>query len=261
MKQPSYTCSCINCKKEYSSLGIDTHYLRSHGSQEEKNLFLNSVIANKNKLVEREKNYNNSPNKCNHCNSILRYKKRNNNFCSHSCKATFTNYQRKANGYLMPEKSRQRIREKLKIVIGPYSRVYFKKCKFCNNQFVTTTRKQVCESCQHLKWKNGKDQYSFKFNVYDYPDLFDLNLLSKLGWVQFGGKRSKVKNLNGLSRDHKVSVNEAKINNYDPYYISHPCNCELMLMSDNNKKKTKSSLTYQELVEMVNAYDSTRGDH
>lgn len=62
-------------------------------------------------------------------------------------------------------------------------------------------------------------------------------------------------NINGLTRDHKVSVNEAIRNNYDPYYIKHPLNCESMLFSDNNKKNTKSSISYEELVRIVAEFE------
>ena len=61
--------------------------------------------------------------------------------------------------------------------------------------------------------------------------------------------------MNGYTRDHKVSVNEAIKNNYDPYYIKHPLNCELMSFNDNNKKKTKSSISYDELVKKVDEYE------
>jgi len=63
-------------------------------------------------------------------------------------------------------------------------------------------------------------------------------------------------NTNGLTRDHKISVNEAIRNNYDPYYIKHPLNCELMSWKKNNKKKTKSSITYSKLKQLVDAYDA-----
>jgi hypothetical protein len=33
-------------------------------------------------------------------------------------------------------------------------------------------------------------------------------------------------------------------------------NCELMLWEENNKKNTRSSITYQELVKLVDEYDS-----
>lgn len=66
-------------------------------------------------------------------------------------------------------------------------------------------------------------------------------------------------NPDGVTRDHKVSVNEAIINGYDSYYIKHPLNCELMLFGDNAKKHTKSSITYEELVEKVKEYDRMVG--
>lgn len=64
-----------------------------------------------------------------------------------------------------------------------------------------------------------------------------------------------------MSRDHKVSVDEAKKNNYDPYYITHPMNCELMPHIENNKKKITSSITYNELKLMVDNFDALRGGH
>lgn len=90
----------------------------------------------------------------------------------------------------------------------------------------------------------------FTFNIYDYGEMFDLKLLSTIGW------RNTKTNPNGMTRDHRVSVNEAIRNNYDPYYIKHPINCELMLFNDNNKKNTKSSITYTELVKLVDAFEN-----
>ena len=75
-------------------------------------------------------------------------------------------------------------------------------------------------------------------------------------WGVVWGSRWGNKNANGLSRDHKVSVNEAKKYNYNQYYISHPLNCELMLHIKNNKKKTKSSISYTQLLKLVDDYDN-----
>lgn len=257
-------CSCILCKKETSNLGIQTHYKRSHGSIEDKSVWNKSSIVLSLAKENRMKKYLSNPNYCKECQQILPYpgtKK----FCSSSCSGIHSNRVRIEQGYTMPKESRRSISNKLskpKLIIGPYTKIYILTCKFCKLNFISQkSQVRVCKTCQPLKYNNNKDKWSFKFNIFDYPDLFDLEQLKNIGWCSFGGKRGGSKNLNGLSRDHKVSVNEAKINNYDPYYISHPCNCELMPMSNNNKKKTKSSLTYQELVDIVIAYDSTRGDH
>lgn len=63
-------------------------------------------------------------------------------------------------------------------------------------------------------------------------------------------------NRKGWTRDHKISVTEAIRNNYDPYYIRHPLNCELMSFDKNNKKKGRSSIAYSELVAMVDEYEA-----
>ena len=101
---------------------------------------------------------------------------------------------------------------------------------------------------------DARNRYKFTFNVYNYPDLFDLDRIKEIGWFAPGGKSGRW-NINGLSRDHKVSVNEAILNNYDYYYITHPMNCEIISHKMNNKKKTKSSITYEELVKLVDDYD------
>lgn len=224
-----------------------------------------AIDASKIKSQKQQEKYLLNPKICFTCSELIPYNNRYNKFCSHSCSAISNNRQRIESGWTLSQESRDSIRHKLSkpsIFFGPYSRISTKTCKFCRTQFITptTNQPQVCKNCQHLKWNNNKNQYSFRFNIFEYPDLFDLDNLTKVGWVAFGGKRGGKKNVNGLSRDHRVSVNEAKKFNYDPYYISHPLNCELMPHHQNNKKKTKSSLSYEELVKLVDEYDN-RGDH
>lgn len=272
MKQPTLLCSCIICKKQTSDLGIITHFLRSHGTTEQKQLFANNYMSNvSNKANEK---YNKHPKLCKGCSNKIDYKDRVNKFCSHSCAGSYSNKLRKEKGWKLTADQKlsisktlikhniaignkpKSLHETIKSASGEFSRVYFMKCKFCNSMFTAKTTTQVCCNCQHLKWNNNKDQYSFRFNIFDYPDLFDLDMLKQIGWVAFGGKRGGNKNANGLSRDHKVSVNEAKKYNYNQYYISHPLNCELMLHIKNNKKKTKSSISYTQLLKLVDDYDN-----
>lgn len=272
MRNPSYPCSCAVCKKEFSSFGIDTHFLRSHGTTDEKLIFSKAAITNQAKKEQSEQTYYQSPTLCKKCNKVLHYPQRSNTYCSSSCAATANNKIRSDTGWSMSAASKEAIRNKLagrqrastdksnpRGVKGPFCKVYLCSCKFCQTKFVSPNKTLACKNCQHLKWNNNKDQYSFRFNIYDYPDLFDLSALKSVGWVAFGGKRGKVKNLTGLSRDHRISVDEAKRCKYDPYYISHPCNCELMPFVKNNKKKTKSSISYDELKKLVDNFDSNRG--
>ena len=193
MKQPSYPCSCVICKRLTSSLGIDTHFMRTHGSEKEKEIFIKSTessIALYNKRVE---NYNQNPKMCKQCGRRLSYDSRKNSYCSNVCSAIFNNKERYKNGWRMSNITKDNISKKLKKndveYVGEYSRLYICNCKFCGISWVSKNKISVCPDCSHLKWKNNKDQYSFKFNVYDYSDLFDIDLIKKIGWVSFGGKR------------------------------------------------------------------------
>lgn len=228
MKQLSFPCSCLICKRETSSLGIDTHFMRSHGTIEDKQKFLNTTNKlKKNKNIEQ---YNINPKECLQCNHLIPYDSRNNTFCSHTCSTIYN--------HKLPK-------------------LYTTCCKFCNKPFSHKLYIRVCNKCQHLKWNNIKDQYSFKFNVFDYPGLFNLEQINQIGWVSFRGKNY---NPNGLSRDHKISISDAKKYGYDPYYISHQCNCSIILQKDNNKKNQKSSITYEQLVHDVIKFNTLWGE-
>lgn len=193
---------------------------------------------------------------CKHCNKDFtsRY---NGMFCSTAC----GNYSR-----IRSEETNKKISESLKkhydakpkinkITVGKFSKLFTCTCKNCYKVGVYRKQTKYCTDCKHCYTESGRAQYIFTFNVYHYPELFDLDFLTKHGFRKTKGKNL---NINGVSRDHKVSVSEALKNNYDPYYIKHPLNCELMLHSENQKKSTTSSLTYEELVKMVDDFDSKR---
>lgn len=138
---------------------------------------------------------------------------------------------------------------------GPYTKLFFNKCSHCDKLFYNKRNIKYCEEHSILYGRNNRNKYAFTFNPFDYPDLFNLELLKEKGWYCKGGRYKKW-NPYGLTRDHKISVNEAIKNNYDPYYIKHPLNCELMSFEKNNKKKIKSSLTYQQLLKIVDKYEN-----
>lgn len=258
-------CSCVVCRKETSQLGIETHYRRSHGSEKDKLAWTRSITTKHDLRKKNTKEYYDSPNRCKECNDALPYDIKSNKFCSSSCAAKHNNKERIESGWVMSDDAKKSISAKLSkptysdLIYGEYSRVYTRTCKFCKTPFMTNTRKQTCPTCIP-KTHRAIDIFRFKFNVYDMPELFDLSLVQKHGWFSQGG-RNKSKNTNGVSRDHRVSVSEALKNGYDHYYITHPLNCELMLHSDNNKKKGNSSISYQELIRIVDKYDSLRGGH
>lgn len=278
----SILCSCVCCKEVRTAKGIFHHYRLSHTEQGKLELQLKSEkskaphkeylkkqeeIRNQQIQIDKEK-YKRDPNKCKECGENIPYEIKNNEFCSKSCVATYTNINRIRKKWTNEQKEANRIKflstktkksltEQIQIVKlatkesnCPFSKVTYCKCSHCNTQFTNKSFKKYCDNCEHLYSHNGRAKYWFCFNVFHYPDLFDLSLITDIGF------RDNKHNPNGITRDHKISVNEAIRNNYDPYYIKHPLNCELMRFDENNKKKTKCSITYEELIKLVLEYET-----
>ena len=102
MNQP---CSCIICKKQFSHMGINSHYITAHTVEGNNRVKLSAAKGsikggqaykiNIQKITELNKqNYLINPKLCKHCNSIIPYEKRGNNFCNRSCSASYNNVDR-----------------------------------------------------------------------------------------------------------------------------------------------------------------------
>lgn len=89
---------------------------------------------------------------------------------------------------------------------------------------------------------------AFNFNLKDYPDRFNFSLIKKYGWYKAANRGN---NLNGISRDHMVSVKYGFDNNIDPKTIGHPANCDLVRHSENSSKHSGCSITLEELLERI----------
>lgn len=127
--------------------------------------------------------------------------------------------------------------------------IKIKHCVICGCEFETRSNNKTCQKHKTKYRMKDREIYEFKFNVFDYPELFDLDMLKTIGFKN----RS---NPNGIVRDHKVSIHEAKKQGYDPYYISHVMNCELLRAYDNTAKGARCSISYEELVKLVDEYDA-----
>jgi len=125
--------------------------------------------------------------------------------------------------------------------------------KYCQNEVVLKKKQKEREIC--LLNKSIKEKYyfncKFKFNVYKYPDEFDLELPTNYGWYHHKN------NKNGIDRDHMISVNYGFTNNIDPYIISHPANCKLIHHKYNQIKGTKCSLSIEELKIRIENWNKT----
>lgn len=194
-------------------------------------------------------NYNTNPKYCKYCQLVIPFNKRKNIFCSQSCSASYNNQFRST------DKLKETWEAKKKPMPSyyarfPYSTIFHCNCQHCGIKYIGRNQRKYCTNCDHLYSHDGRAKYWFTFNMFLYPDLFNLDIVKELGMYN-----SKT-NPNGITRDHRVSVNEAIRNNYDPYYIKHPLNCELMTFVANNKKKAKSSISYSELIQLVDSYET-----
>ena len=88
----------------------------------------------------------------------------------------------------------------------------------------------------------------FKFDVENFPDEFNLNLINIFGW--FG-----TENPNGLTHDHMLSISYGWKRDISPKIISHPANCQLMLYEENIEKSSNSSLSIEDLLLRIKEWD------
>ena len=137
-------------------------------------------------------------------------------------------------------------------------------CKNCGKIFEGNTgwnRKIFCSSiCHNLYQGKNLSQYrkyqlnsKFTFNIYKYPDRFDLTLIEKFGWYH------PIKNPNGISRDHVYSIKQGFINNIPVEIIKHPANCNLIFHKINNQKNDNCGITIQGLQEKIKNFELNLG--
>ena len=138
----------------------------------------------------------------------------------------------------------------------------YKTCPGCGELF-SSPSKHCSTKCWQTVVANNKSEREiykakcrFSFNVYNYPKWFDVQIINKYGWYSPFNREN---NLNGVSRDHRISISEGFEKGYDPAVIAHPANCELMRHSDNQKKRTRSSITYEELLQEIEKFNRVIG--
>jgi hypothetical protein len=274
-------CSCIICRKEFSHKGIFTHVERTHNKSQKyssgnngkykseeylNNLKLGQKFRFNNKLGEL-KNFNVICFKCKTPFIVeereSKFPSREKYYCSRSC----------ANSREVSEEQKIKTSETLtgKTYIKPIEIISV--CENCEQEFSYIRKhkhntiikpKRFCSiSCSarfrnKLKRKNRSEflnysaDCSFKFNVFDYPEEFDLFLIEEYGWYK---AKNRGDNLNGISRDHMISVRYGFDNNIPTEHISHPANCKLMQHSNNSSKNIKCSISYEELLEKIEKWN------
>lgn len=194
-------------------------------------------------------------------------------FCCKSCSAKYNNKKRGPRS----DETKKKISNKLKVrnpnnikssikllkehknqkcndICGLYSKVYknicFKTGLIFYSKVYQKYHPSVYTNKQHYSY-----QCKFRFSISQYPLWFDGTLIEKHGWYSTPGSRKGIKNLNGVSRDHKISISYGFEHDIDPKIISHPANCELVLHKDNQHKNTKCSITLDLLMIRIKKFE------
>lgn len=149
------------------------------------------------------------------------------------------------------------------------NRYITKSCPFCGVSFTTTAGKdqKYCskrcggKSKANRLVKTGREAYKdkckFTFNLKDFPNEFDFNLLKELG--MYAPNNAKNPNPGGLARDHRISIEYGWRHNIDPSIISHPANCRLITQNENERKHTKCEITLEQLLKEISIWDKKYG--
>jgi hypothetical protein len=240
--------SCIHCRGKYGKPGFNRH---------EKACHLNPINLHP----------------CVKCHKLTHKPK----FCGESCAAIYNNTHRKHSNETKQKMSQaakltpriiksnnQKIERILKngfkdnrdarlnlkyIASGPYTRILLKTCRISGKTFFTKNP----AACAHPSVSENKNYYDdackFKHNVFLYPDEYELDLITNHGFY------NNKKNPQGAARDHMYSISEGFKNSIPVEIMKHPANCEVMLQRDNTKKRTRCSITIEELYERIAIWD------
>lgn len=106
--------------------------------------------------------------------------------------------------------------------------------------------KKPFKNCKEKRktFKEYSSRCKFKFDVYEFPNEFNLKELERIGWYN-------ADNPNGMSRDHMVSISYGWKHDIDPRIIRHPANCELLTYNKNHDKSWRSSISLRELIQKI----------
>lgn len=203
--------------------------------------------------------------KCENCNNDHNGTYGSGRFCSTKCARGFSTKHKRENinkkvsaklaGRKLTEEHKKKIEEsnnfnrKNKIIKNCLGCGVVMKCRPSDN------RKFCKLSCWISYTEKNKEPYllyrqraNFDFDIKEYPNKFNLILVEQHGWYSPSNKGN---NLNGVSKDHLLSVKEGFNLGIDPEIIKHPANCKLVLHKQNQKKREKSSISIQELMDRI----------
>lgn len=239
------TYTCEHCNIEFETFQAKANHVRWNHKDNSEYLKNSSIVRKKiaekkfGRLIRDTEN-------CSICDKTIDIeyregKKKAKYFCSRSCANS-----RGPRSKETKAKISEALKAKAKTKIT-------KQCLYCGDEFIPKKphRKYCSNKCRGASQRKTDDSLityrkraSFDFNLADYPEEFSFDLIEEHGWYSASNRGN---NLNGVSRDHMVSVKFGYENNIDPSIIGHPANCRLMRHNDNVSKNEGCSITLEEL--------------
>ncbi|MDA3781334.1 MAG: hypothetical protein PF487_14075, partial [Bacteroidales bacterium] len=119
---------------------------------------------------------------------------------------------------------------------------------FCN-----INCKRIYDKRNMSEYQKYYRQCQFKFNLSNYPNEFDFELIKQYGWYR---AKNHGDNLNGVSRDHMISVKFGYENKISSEIIRHPANCQLMRHNENVSKYKNCSISLEELINKIDIWNT-----
>lgn len=249
---------CENCQKRFEK--TQSEFNRSE--KLERKHYCSLKCNNENKETE--------PKHCLNCSIEFIPNKRNGKFCSRSCNAKYNNKNRRGIKHNISKEGIIALRKSINNALGydlsESSSKYYQlpnHCKECGKVLTYNKRKHVfCNiGCKRTYERKNMSEYQkyykkcqFDFNLSDYPNNFDFSLIERYGWYQ---AKNHGNNLNGISRDHMISIKHGYENNISSEIIKHPANCQLIIHNENVRKHKNCSITLKELLDKINTWGSS----
>jgi hypothetical protein len=249
---------CANCQNIFKK--TESEFNRSEKNNKK---HFCSIKCNKD---YRKKNSFNLTKKCKFCGSEFIGDNIKTAFCSHKCSASYNNRMRTC-------KERVYTEQGMKNILNANNKRYNTQeyyinpnyCIECNKilsfgkrnwKFCSIECKKIYDRKNLTEYQKYYKECQFKFNLSDYPNEFNFNLIKEYGWYQ---AKNHGNNLNGVSRDHMISVKYGYENNISPEIIKHPANCQLMIHNENSSKWKACSITSEELNSRIIEWDNKYG--
>lgn len=231
-----------------------------------RNVVINSKMDYTKMSKKFRDSYEENPKICKNCGSKISYERHRDNkttvYCSNICgNISGSNFHK---GLKRSVETRLNISKSLEIINDEKYKTTRKKCQVCGNKI--KKRSKFCSRLCLSKSKINKNEdvylfykkiCQFKFSLNNFKDEFDFDLIINNGW--YSPSNSKNPNLSGISRDHMLSIRDGFEKGINPYFLSHPANCRLLIHKENISKNKKSILTECELFNRIKKWEYKYG--